>query len=490
MTGYNNADQITDLRSAVELLGKAPNQLICSEEPVDADAELAGIYRHVGAGVPVMPPTRSGPAMLFKRVKGYDDIRVIAGVLANRERIALLLGCEKGRLPHALLDALKNPIKPVILSGREAACQEIIHREPIDILKLLPAPTNTECDAGPYFSMGLIRAEDLETGESDVTIHRICVQGPDIMTVAFAPGRHIGHFLRKAERMGRNLPVSINIGLDPAVYLSSCFEPPTTPLGYDELAIAGGIRKRPVELVNCLSVNAKAIANSEIVIEGEFQAGERMREDSKTNTGYSMPEFTGYMGVALASAPVLKVRAITHRRHPILQTIVGPGEEHGNLSGIPTEASVLRLLEESMPGRVINVYAHPSGGGKLLVIIQFNKRSPMDEGLQRQAAINALTAFSEVKHVILVDKDVDPFDTNDVLWAMTTRYQGDVSTLFIPGVRSHFLDPSQTPEYSRSIVSKGLTCKTIFDCTVPYNLQDRFKRPLFKEVDWERFSGG
>ncbi len=490
MTGHTHPEKVTDLRSAVELLGRTPNQLICTEEPVGADAELAGVYRHVGAGVPVLPPTRSGPAMLFKRVKGYDDVRVIAGVLANRERIALLLGCERGRLPHALLDGLKKPIKPVILSERKAPCQEVIHREPLDVMKILPAPTNTERDAGPYISMGLIRAEDPETGESDVTIHRICVQGPDTMTVAFAPGRHIGQFLRKAEKRGRNLPVSINIGLDPAVHLSSCFEPPTTPLGYDELSIAGGIRKRPVELVECLSVNAKAIANSEIVIEGEFQTGERMREDSRTKTGCSMPEFTGYMGVALASAPVLKVKAITHRLHPILQTIVGPGEEHGNLSGIPMEASILRLLEESMPGRVLNIYAHPAGGGKLLVIIQFNKRSPMDEGLQRQAALNALTAFVELKHVILVDSDVDPFDANDVLWAMTTRYQGDVSTLFIPGLRSHFLDPSQTPEYSRSIVSKGLTCKTIFDCTVPYALQDRFKRPLFKEVDWERFRGG
>ena len=85
--------------------------------------------------------------------------------------------------------------------------------------------------------------------------------------------------------------------------------------------------------------------------------------------------------------------------------------------------------------------------------------------------------------MILVDEDVDLFDTNDVLWAMTTRYQGDASTVFIPGVRCHPLDPSQSPDFSPSIRAEGVSCKTIFDCTVPYRLKDRFQRPRFGEVD-------
>jgi UbiD family decarboxylase len=240
-------------------------------------------------------------------------------------------------------------------------------------------------------------------------------------------------------------------------------------------------------LVDCVSVKAKAIAHAEIVIEGEILPGQRMREDANTRTGYAMPEFTGYMGRSQPELPVIKITAVTHRQNPILQTIVGPGEEHGNLSGIPMEASILRLIEDSMPGRLLNVYAHPAGGGKLLAILQFEKASPADEGRQRQAALTALAAFSELKHVILVDKDVDLFDSNDVLWAMTTRYQGDVSTLFIPGVRCHPLDPSQCPEFSPSIKGDGISCKTIFDCTVPYALWDRFIRSPFMEVDVKRF---
>ena len=85
----------------------------------------------------------------------------------------------------------------------------------------------------------------------------------------------------------------------------------------------------------------------------------------------------------------------------------------------------------------------------------------MIEGRQRQAALIAFTAFPELKHVILVDEDVDPFDSNDVLWALNTRYQGDVDTIFIPGVRCHPLDPSQSPQYNPQIKDRGITCKTI-----------------------------
>ena len=79
------------------------------------------------------------------------------------------------------------------------------------------------------------------------------------------------------------------------------------------------------------------------------------------------------------------------------------------------------------------------------------------------------------------------FDLNDVIWAMTTRYQGDADTIFIPGVRCHPLDPSQDPAFSNSIRAHGITCKTIFDCTVPYDLKHNFQRSQFMEVDVSRF---
>ena len=488
------AAQVTDLRSALEFLKQFPEEYIETNEPVDPIAELSGVYRYVGAGGTVMRPTQLGPAMVFNKVKGYDDFRVAIGLLASRKRVARLLNTTTEKLGFLFKDAVATPIPPVVIPKERAACQEVVHlaSEPgFDILKLLPAPTNTPEDAGPYFTMGLVYAADPENGERDVTIHRLCVQSKDEISAFIQPGgRHIGAFLEKAEAKGKGLPVSISIGVDPVIYIAACFEPPTTPIGYDELSIAGSIRKKAVEMVDCVSVQGRAIANAEVVIEGEILPKVRMREDEHSNTGKAMPEFPGYNGPAFPACVVIKVKAITYRKHPILQTCIGPSEEHCSMAGIPTEASILTMVHRAMPGFVQNVHNPAPGNGKYLTVIQVKKTRPVDEGRQRQAALLAFSAFSELKHVILVDEDVDIFDLSDVMWAMTTRYQGDTSTVFIPGVRCHPLDPSSDPAFDHSCRNHGIACKTIFDCTVPFELKDKFHRAKFKEVDVKRFIPG
>jgi len=412
---------------------------------------------------------------------------VVAGILASRERAAHLVGSTPGRLTFDLVKALDRPVVPVVVPASAAPCQEVVIRPPFDLNMVLPPIVSTPRDAGPFINMGIMRGEDPVTGASDVTIHRMCVHGPDRLSVSFTPGRHIDHFRLKAKEMGRPLPVSVSIGVDPAIYLATSFEAPTTPLGFDELTVAGGLRARPVELVECVTQKAKAIAHAEIVLEGEFIPGEYADEDALTGLGWAMPEFPGYVGTAQANLPLLHVTAITHRLDPILQILVGPGEEHVTLTGLPTEASIYRLVEDAMPGFLQNVYCHSCGGGKYVAIMQIKKRLITDEGRQRQAALTAFTAFYELKHVILVDEDVDPFDSADVMWAMTTRYQGDIDTIFIPGVKCHNLDPSATPEYNMLLPITGVGCKTIFDCTVPFALKERFERSQFMDVDLEKY---
>lgn len=184
---------------------------------------------------------------------------------------------------------------------------------------------------------------------------------------------------------------------------------------------------------------------------------------------------------------LLKAKAVTHRQNPIMQTCIGPSEEHVNMAGIPTEASILGMIDKALPGKVLNCYAHRSGGGKYMAVLQCKKTVHTDEGKQRQAALLAFSAFPELKHVILVNEDVDIFDPNDVLWAMNTRFQGDKDIITIPGVRCHPLDPSSNPDYSPSISDVGISCKTIFDCTVPFHLKDRFQRAPFLDVNPEKW---
>ena len=479
--------EVIDLRSALELLESIPGQMVHTDVEVDPSAELAGVYRYVGAGGTVARPTKTGPAMTFENVKGHQGAKVVIGLLASRKRVGYLLNSKPEKLGFMMRDAVKNAIAPVVVDKAKAQCQEVVHLatdEGFDIRKLIPAPTNTPEDAGPYVTLGMCYASDVETGESDVTIHRLCLQSKDEISMFFTPGaRHLGAFREKAEALGKPLPISISIGVDPAIEIASCFEPPTTPLGFNELSIAGAIRGKAVELAPCVTIDEKCIANAEYVIEGELLVGARVREDQNSNTGKAMPEFPGYTGPANAELPVIKVKAVTHRVNPIMQTCIGPSEEHVSMAGIPTEASILDMVERAMPGRVQNVYAHSSGGGKFIAVIQFKKTVPSDEGRQRQAALLAFSAFPELKQVILVDEDVDIFDTNDVLWAMTTRMQADVDIVTIPGVRCHPLDPSNDPACSWSIRDHGIACKTIYDATVPFNQKARFQRAKFMEVD-------
>ena len=483
--------EVIDLRSALELLESIPGQMVHTDVEVDPSAELAGVYRYVGAGGTVARPTKTGPAMTFENVKGHPAAKVVIGLLASRKRVGYLLNSKPEKLGFMMRDAVKNAIAPVVVDKAKAQCQEVVHLatdEGFDIRKLIPAPTNTPEDAGPYVTLGMCYASDVETGESDVTIHRLCLQSKDEISMFFTPGaRHLGAFREKAEALGKPLPISISIGVDPAIEIASCFEPPTTPLGFNELSIAGAIRGKAVELAPCVTIDEKCIANAEYVIEGELLVGARVREDQNSNTGKAMPEFPGYTGPANAELPVIKVKAVTHRVNPIMQTCIGPSEEHVSMAGIPTEASILDMVERAMPGRVQNVYAHSSGGGKFIAVIQFKKTVPSDEGRQRQAALLAFSAFPELKQVILVDEDVDIFDTNDVLWAMTTRMQADVDIVTIPGVRCHPLDPSNDPACSWSIRDHGIACKTIYDATVPFNQKARFQRAKFMEVDVKKF---
>ena len=485
--------EIHDLRSALDYLKTQPGQLLETDTEVDPDAEVSGVYRYVGAGGTVARPTKEGPAMLFDNVKGFDDAKVVIGMLASRKRVSQLIGMDEEHLGIEMGKKLNQTIPPVMIAdGKHVDCQEVVYKatDPgFDLRKLVPAPTNTPEDAGPYITMGLAMGTDPENGTSDVTIHRFCIEDETTLGMWITPGsRHLGAFLDKYKKLGKDMPISISIGLDPAVYMCAGFEAPTTPLGYNELQIAGAMRGKPVELATCLTVEQNCIANAEYVLEGYLSVTDTIQEDIHSHTGKAMPEFPGYTGDAKPALNVIHITAVTTRQHPIMESCIGPSHEHVSMAGIPTEASIYKMVETAIPGRLLNVHAAPCGGGKFVAILQFKKSSKNDEGRQRNAAMLAFSAFSELKHVFLVDPDVDIFDMSDVMWAMTTRFQADVDLITIPGCHCHVLDPSNDPSMDPSIRVHGIACKAIFDCTVPFDQQKNFVRSQFLEIDKDKWA--
>ncbi|WP_270330864.1 UbiD family decarboxylase [Lapidilactobacillus dextrinicus] len=483
-----------DLRKVLAELQQHDGQYHETDVEVDPDAQLAGVYRYIGAGGTVVRPTQEGPAMMFNNVKGFNDTRVLIGLMASRKRVGLMFHHDYQTLGQFLNEAVTKPVWPTMVEEKDAPAHEIIHRatdEDFDIRKLVAAPTNTSRDAGPYITVGVVAGSSMDKSKSDVTIHRMVLEDKDKIGIYIMPGgRHIGAFAEEYEKANQPMPITISIGLDPAITIGATFEPPTTPFGYNELGVAGAIRQQPVELVKGVTVDENAIARAEYTLEGYIMPNERIQEDINTHTGKAMPEFPGYDGDANPALQVIKVTAVTHRKeNPIMQSVIGPSEEHVSMAGIPTEASILSLVERAIPGKVLNVYNPPAGGGKLMTIMQIHKENAADEGIQRQAALLAFSAFKELKTVILVDDDVDIFDMNDVIWTMNTRFQADQDLMVLPGMRNHPLDPSERPEYDpKSIRFRGMSSKLVIDGTVPFDMKDQFERAQFQEVpDWEKY---
>lgn len=483
-----------DLRKVLAELQQHDGQYHETDVEVDPDAQLAGVYRYIGAGGTVARPTQEGPAMMFNNVKGFNDTRVLIGLMASRKRVGLMFHRDYQTLGQFLNEAVTKPVWPTMVEEKEAPAHEVIHRatdEDFDIRKLVAAPTNTPRDAGPYITVGVVAGSSMDKSKSDVTIHRMVLEDKDKIGIYIMPGgRHIGAFAEEYEKANQPMPITISIGLDPAITIGATFEPPTTPFGYNELGVAGAIRQQPVELVKGVTVDENAIARAEYTLEGYIMPNERIQEDINTHTGKAMPEFPGYDGDANPALQVIKVTAVTHRKeNPIMQSVIGPSEEHVSMAGIPTEASILSLVERAIPGKVLNVYNPPAGGGKLMTIMQIHKENAADEGIQRQAALLAFSAFKELKTVILVDDDVDIFDMNDVIWTMNTRFQADQDLMVLPGMRNHPLDPSERPEYDpKSIRFRGMSSKLVIDGTVPFDMKDQFERAQFQEVpDWEKY---
>jgi len=485
------ANEPYDLRKVLAELKTQPGQYHATDVTVDPNAELSGVYRYIGAGGTVERPTQEGPAMMFNHVTGFPGTKVLTGLMASRKRVGLMFHHDYHTLGQFLNDAVENPVPPVMVD--DAPAHEVVHKatDPdFDIRKLVAAPTNTPQDAGPYITVGVVLGSNKAKTMSDVTIHRMVLEDKDKLGIYIMPGgRHIGAFAKEYEAANEPMPVTINIGLDPAITIGCTFEPPTTPLGYNELGVAGAIRQEAVGLTPALTVDENAIARSEFTLEGVIMPNERIQEDINTHTGKAMPEFPGYDGDANPALQVIKVTAVTHRENPIMQSVIGPSEEHGSMAGIPTEASILELTNRAIPGKVRNVYNPPAGGGKLMTIMQIHKEDEADEGIQRQAALLAFSAFKELKTVILVDEDVDIFDMNDVMWTVNTRFQADQDLMVLPGMRNHPLDPSERPEYDpKSIRTQGMSSKLVIDGTVPFDMKDQFVRAQFMKVtDWQKY---
>ena len=243
-----------------------------------------------------------------------------------------------------------------------------------------------------------------------------------------------------------DLPVAICIGLPPHVLLAAAMSPPP---GVDELTIAQALAPTPV--VRCRTVPLRVPAAAEFVLEG--------RITHRTAPEGPFVDLTGTYDI-VRQQPVIEIDCITHRREAIYQALLPGGLEHKLLMGLPREPTIYAAVNEVCECR--NVHITPGGTSWLHAVVQIEKRHP-DDG--RRAAAAAFRGHGSLKHVVVVDTDVDPFDPQQVEWAIATRFQAARDLLVFKDQPSSSLDPSAKQVPGR----KARTSKMALDATIPWD---------------------
>jgi UbiD family decarboxylase len=341
------------------------------------------------------------------------------------------------RLLSVLVGALSDPAEPPVV-GR-APCQQVI--EPDVDLDLLPILTHKEEDGGPYVTSGALIVQDREYGVN-VAIHRLMQLDACRFAARLVEGRGT-HTAWKNSR--DDLPVAICIGLPLHVLLAAATSPAK---GINELHIAQALA--PTPLVRCHSNDLLVPAEAEWVLEG------RLTHDM-TAEGPFIDLTETYDIVRMQ--PVIEIDCVTHRRNAFYHALLPGLAEHKLLMGLPREPTIYAAVNEVCD--CVNVCLTPGGMSWLHAVVQIDKQQP-DDGMK--AVMAAFEGHRSMKHVVIVDLDVDPFDPAEVEWAIATRFQGDRDLLILTDQPSSSLDPS-----ARHIPGqKTRTAKMGLDATIPW----------------------
>jgi UbiD family decarboxylase len=402
-----------------------------------------------------------GQPVLFTRVKG-SPYQVVSGLCSSREYFALDLGVDQGQLLFALAQALENPVASQMVES--APCQEVVEGE-VD-LNTLPILTHLPDDGGPYVTAGVTIVKDPDHGRN-MCFHRLMRIGPRQFAARVVEGRGTHTALRKTSG---ELEVAICLGNSIPVLLAAAMSPPR---GVDELSVANALR--PTPLVKCRTVDLEVPADSEFVLEGRI-----IRHAVAEGPFIDLTETWDIV----RQQPVIEIDCLTHRRDAIYHALLPGRLEHKLLMGMPREPTIYAAVSQVCQCK--NVLITPGGMSWLHAVVQIVKQAP-DDG--RKAIAAAFRGHTSLKHVVVVDEDVDLFTPAEVEWAIATRFQAGRDLVVLEDQPSSSLDPSATHIPGQ----KTRTSKMGLDATIPWckptgelrtrEEREEFKRVVYGEVD-------
>ncbi len=419
-----------DLREFISRL-ESERQLVRIRERVSPNLEITEIAdRVVKSG---------GPALLFENVAG-SNVPVLINHYGSMRRMAMALGVESldeigGEIeglmnlqpPGGFIDKLKMLPKLAQLSSafpktvKSAPCQEVVLEGDGASLDLLPVLKCWPDDGGPFITLPMVFTKDPETGRRNVGMYRMHVY--DARTTGMhwhvhkVGARHYAEYEKHNQRM----EVAVALGGDPTITYAA-----TAPLpeDFDEMIFAGFLRKSPVEMVKCRTIDQEVPAQSEIVIEGYVDPQERRTEGP-------FGDHTGYYSPA-DEYPVFHVTCITHRRDPIYPaTIVGKPPMEDCFIGKATERIFLPLIRAQIP-EIVDMNLPVEGIFHNMAFISIRKRYPM----QAQRVMHALWGLGQMmftKIIVVFDEEVDIQNASEVLWRLGSNIDPRRDVTFAEG---------------------------------------------------------
>lgn len=395
--------------------------------------------------------------VFFEKIKGYD-MPAVSGLTGNRQDWADYFGTGINLIREKIQTAMDNPIPWKVVEN--APCQEVEIDPPANLLDFIPAPKFSEKDSGHFLTAGLVFVKEEETGNMHMSVRRMQLNDDGTLSVLIeSPG--LWNRYVEAEKQGKDLEMAVVIGVHPLLILASQIN--SYLYKGDKMAVAGALAGEAVPVVKCKTIDVMVPAYAEIVIEGKMLANVRKTEGP-------FGELAGYYGPA-SDQPILKINKITHRTNPWFQVIGAGTAEHKLPSALNREVVLYNTVKQVVPG-VKDVHITVAGSGRFHGIVSINKQF---EGEGRTAIIAALASNKDMKHVVVVNDDVDIFDPADVEWAISSRVQADQDVVIISEARGCPLEPSNN--------IRGVSAKMGIDATYPLKYKEQFERIYIPGID-------
>ncbi len=446
-----------------------PGEVVHVTEPVDpARFEVTAVLKHLELRRRYPLVVFDKPLDLHGRVSPFP---IATNIYATRQRCASALGLppadaylglsleyarrEERRIAPERVDDAAAPVKQVVRRGAEVDLRE------------LPIVRHHEMDAGPYIDMASVMRDD-DTGAYNVAFLRNMYKGPRKLGLHMSP-RHNWQIVTTHERQGRPTPVAIVVSHHPAFYIGALN---VAPFGVDDYELIGAMFDRPLRLARSTTWGDEFLipADADMVLEGHVMPNVREVEGP-------FGEFPGTYGPQRVRW-VVEITAVNHRRDAIYQDIFVGHPDNWVMGSFPKEGSIYNRIKGVVP-TVKAVHLPTSAVGRFHCYISIDKRV---DGESKQAALIALGACDFVKHVVVVDADIDPFREEEVLWAVATRVQADEDVDIIKNVKGSTLDPSQRDDI--------MGAKMIVDATRPVRrpFESRIEVPAdaMQRVDIDR----